>query len=198
MKPASVRRLIGVDAAYCDEREVAVAAAVAWDRAGRRVVESRRLTGKPPMPYRFGHLAAREVGIAEAVVRELVTDGDVVMCDGHGLMHPDRAGLGVHLAARLGRPVVAVAKNPLHRETPLTSPERGAVRRISDAQGVVGAEVRTAESVRPVYVSVGGGISLDAAIELVLESSRYRLPEPARAADRQARDGLRELLGRAR
>ena len=191
----TVLRVIGVDVAYCDDQEVAVAAAVAWDRKDRGVVLSDRLRGRPSVPYRFGHLGAREAGMAAEVVRGLVRDGDVVMCDGHGLMHPERMGLGVHVAALLARPVVAVAKNPLHRESPKTPAERGSVRRISDSMGVVGAEVRTADSVRPVYVSVGGGISLDSAIELVLESSRYRIPEPVRFADQECRKGLREVLG---
>lgn len=191
----SVRRVVGVDVAYCDDQGVAVAAAVAWDRKDRRVVLSARLMGQPSVPYRFGQLGAREAGVAAEVVRGLVGDGDVVMCDGHGLMHPERMGLGVHLAARLAFPVVAVAKNPLHREAPKTSTERGSVHRISDSTGVVGAEVRTAHSVRPVYVSVGGGISLNSAIELVLEASRYRIPEPVRLADQEARKGLREVLG---
>jgi deoxyribonuclease V len=146
------------------------------------------------VPYQFGQLGAREAGMAAEVERGFVRDGDVVMCDGHGLMHPERMGLGIHLAARLARPVVAVAKNPLHREAPKTSTERGSVRSISDAAGVVGAEVRTVNSVRPVYVSVGGGISLNSAIELVLEASRYRIPEPVRLADKEARKGLREML----
>ncbi|MEN3586431.1 endonuclease V [Streptomyces sp. ZYX-F-203] len=193
--PRSISRLIGVDVAYCDSRGAAVAAGVAWDRTERRTVLVARRPGRPPVPYRFGRLGRREAGMAEGVVRDLVRDGDVVMCDGHGLMHPERMGLGVHLAARLARPVVAVAKNPLRREMPNTPAERGSVRMISDSEGIVGAEVRTADGVRPVYVSVGGGMSLDCAIQLTLEAARYRIPEPLRSADHEARKGIREISG---
>ncbi|AWK09794.1 endonuclease V [Streptomyces spongiicola] len=191
----SVLRVIGVDVAYCDSQGIAVAAGVAWDRKERGAVLSSRLNGKPPVSYQFGQLGAREAGMAAGVARGLVRDGDVVMCDGHGLMHPERMGLGVHLAARLARPVVAVAKNPIHRERSQTSTERGSVQIISDSAGIVGVELRTANAVRPVYVSTGGGISLNSAIELVLEASRYRIPEPVRLADQEARKGLSEMLG---
>lgn len=194
----SVLRVIGVDVAYCDSRGVTVAAGVTWDRRERGAVLSSRFMGKPPVPYRFGKLGAREAGMAAEVVRGVVREGDVVMCDGHGLMHPERMGLGVHLAARLACPVVAVAKNPIHREKPRTSTERGSVQIMSDSAGIVGAELRTANAVRPVYVSTGGGMTLESAIELVLEASRYRIPEPVRLADQEARKGLRDFLGDSR
>lgn len=43
--------------------------------------------------------------------------------------------------------------------------------------------VRTKESIKPVYVSVGHRVELSRAVDLVLETARgYRLPEPTRQA----------------
>ena len=48
--------------------------------------------------------------------------------------------------------------------------------------------LRTRDGVKPVFVSIGSGISLDAATELVLAlTPRYRLPETTRAADHLSR-----------
>ncbi len=45
--------------------------------------------------------------------------------------------------------------------------------------------VRTRDRVRPVYVSVGHRLSLDAAVEIALMGcDGFRLPEPTRLADK--------------
>jgi deoxyribonuclease V len=49
----------------------------------------------------------------------------------------------------------------------------------------VGSAVRTRDRVKPVFVSIGHRISLDAAVDAALGCcTRYRLPEPTRLADR--------------
>ncbi|MCS7171165.1 MAG: endonuclease V, partial [Aquificaceae bacterium] len=47
---------------------------------------------------------------------------------------------------------------------------------------VVGAVLRTKDHTEPMFVSVGHRISLKTAIELVLKTSLYRVPEPTRLA----------------
>jgi deoxyribonuclease V len=55
---------------------------------------------------------------------------------------------------------------------------------------VIGVVLRTRERVAPVYVSVGNRATLDTARELVLRCvTRYRLPEPTRAAHNAAGSG---------
>ncbi len=57
--------------------------------------------------------------------------------------------------------------------------------------------VRTRTRVRPVYVSVGWGLTLAAAARLVEASTtRYRLPEPTRLADIEVERFKRAYLGR--
>ena len=60
-----------------------------------------------------------------------------------------------------------------------------------------GAILRTTDGVgdfnfKPVIVSVGHGLSLDSAIELVRRCSHHRIPEPVRQADLQSREWLRQ------
>ena len=60
-----------------------------------------------------------------------------------------------------------------------------------------GALLRTSEpapgtsSFKPVVVSVGHGLCLRSAIELVRRCTRHRVPEPVRQADLQSREWLR-------
>jgi deoxyribonuclease V len=58
---------------------------------------------------------------------------------------------------------------------------------LKDGGEVIGAVLRTRKGVKPVYVSAGHRLSLDTAIELVMDCvTRYRLPETTRAAHRLA------------
>ncbi|MCI0859810.1 MAG: endonuclease V, partial [Chloroflexi bacterium] len=53
---------------------------------------------------------------------------------------------------------------------------------------VIGVALRTRESTRPVYVSIGHRVDLDAAVKWTLAcSAGFRVPEPLRAAHRAAR-----------
>ena len=57
---------------------------------------------------------------------------------------------------------------------------------------ILGAALKTsAESCNPVYVSVGSGLCLTSAVELVSKVARYRIPEPTRQADIISREFLR-------
>jgi deoxyribonuclease V len=51
----------------------------------------------------------------------------------------------------------------------------------------VGAVLRSRAGVKPIYVSRGHRISLETAVSLVMQcTTRYRLPETTRLADRLA------------
>jgi deoxyribonuclease V len=62
---------------------------------------------------------------------------------------------------------------------------RGASTPLSDGEQLIGSVLRTQTGVRPVYVSVGHLVTLEAAVSIVLEcATSQRLPEPTRLADR--------------
>ncbi|MFQ5893302.1 MAG: endonuclease V, partial [Nitrospinota bacterium] len=63
---------------------------------------------------------------------------------------------------------------------------KGAWEPVRDVDGeVVGAAVTTRDRCKPLYVSVGHRVSLEAAVELVLACCRRtKHPEPLRLADR--------------
>jgi deoxyribonuclease V len=190
-EPGAPGTVVGVDVAYDDERDVVVAAAVALDAETLAVVARTTAVGRVSFPYVPGLLAFRELPTVLAALDRLATPPDLVVCDGYGLAHPRRFGLASHLGVLTGLPVIGVAKNPFtfHYEPP--DPRRGATSPLLDGDEEVGRALRTQNSVKPVFVSVGHRVSLDNACAHTLRlTPRYRLPETTRAADSLCRQVL--------
>jgi len=187
---ATVRTVAGADAAYSPDGALLCAAVAVLGLPDLRVLEVSRVVEPVPAPYRPGFLAERE---APALVRALGRLGsapDAVMVDAHGMAHPARWGAACHVGLAARVPTVGVAKSRLVGTHGPVPPARGAWVPLKLQGRTVGAVVRTREGVRPVYVSVGHRVSLDTAVRLVLAVSRFRIPEPIRAAHRAAREGL--------
>jgi deoxyribonuclease V len=120
-----------------------------------------------------------------------VTPPELLVVDGHGIAHPRRLGLASHLGVVTGLAAIGVAKTPLGRYDP-PGRERGSTSPILLDGEQVGAAVRTQAGVKPVFVSIGHRIDLDAACLYVLALARdHRLPETTRQADGLARRTLR-------
>jgi deoxyinosine 3'endonuclease (endonuclease V) len=64
---------------------------------------------------------------------------------------------------------------------------------ITSCGALLGKAVLTVEEcTNPVYVSVGHRLSLDTAVKLVVQCSKYRVPEPVRQADIQSRSFIQD------
>jgi deoxyribonuclease V len=134
-------------------------------------------------PYVPGYLSFREAPALLRAFAELRQTPDLLICDGHGVAHPRRFGLASHLGLWLDLPTIGCAKSRLIGSHAEPGARRGSRRRLIDAGEIVGEVVRTRDSVRPVYVSIGHRISLPTARRWVLRlARRFRLSEPVRAA----------------
>ncbi|MBK1691794.1 deoxyribonuclease V [Ectothiorhodospira mobilis] len=145
-------------------------------------------------PYVPGLLSFREIPAVLRALEGLQAPPDLLLCDGQGIAHPRRLGIAAHLGLITGLPAVGVGKSRLVGRHGEVGVLRGSAVPLADRGEVIGRVLRTRTGVRPVYVSTGHRVSLDAACELVLQAApRYRLPEPIRRADRIAsrRDGPR-------
>jgi deoxyribonuclease V len=108
---------------------------------------------------------------------------DLLLFDGHGLAHPRRMGIATHMGVLMDTPSIGCAKSRLVGTHQEPGPHRGAHALLYDKGEVVGAVLRTRESVSPVYVSIGHRIDLSTALNYVQQCcARYRLPEPIRHA----------------
>jgi deoxyribonuclease V len=138
-------------------------------------------------PYVPGFLTFREGPVVLAALERLDDQPDVLMFDAQGVAHPRRIGLAAHLGVLLDIPAVGCAKSRLCGTHVEPDEQKGSWTPLTDKGEVIGAVVRTRDRVRPVFVSVGHRIDLEAAVSLVLGcTTRYRLPEPTRWAHRVA------------
>ena len=185
LDPAAVRWVGGVDVSAREGR--LRAAVVVWDCQTNRLSHYALAEQAEPMPYRPGFLSFREIPVIQAAWERLRDRPQVLLVDGHGIAHPRGLGIAAHLGVLLDWPTVGVAKRRLvgRLAAPLGE-ARGARAPLLWHGRVIGMAVRTRPRVKPVWVSVGHRVTLDAAVDLVLRCSRYRLPEPIRAAHRLA------------
>lgn len=172
-----------------DHAHIGAAATGETTELARVVVE-----GVAGAAYAPGLLAAREGAMLEAALRALLTAGvqpDVLLIDATGRDHPRRAGLALHLGARLDLPSVGVTHRPLLATGPEPGDEVGAWTELVIDGDVVGRWLRTKRDVRPLAVHAGWRTDPATAIEVVRHvTAAARTPEPlrlARTAARQAR-----------
>ncbi len=137
-----------------------------------------------PFPYIPGYLSFRECPALIAAWRNLSVCPDLVFCDGQGIAHPRRFGIACHFGLLAHVPTIGVGKSRLIGSHDGVAEPRGSSAWLMDKGERVGTVVRTRDSVKPLFVSAGHGISDSRAVELVLQACRgYRLPEPVRWSD---------------
>lgn len=185
------RLVAGADVSIGRGESRGFGAVVVWDRETGETVDSARAEAPVSFPYVPGLLSFRELPVLALAWRRLQTAPDVLLFDGHGVAHPRRFGLACHGGVLFDVPSVGCAKSVLVGEHQPPDEEKGATSALVDGGQEVGRAVRTRTGVRPVFVSIGHRVDLNAAVEVVLASApKYRVPEPIRRADR--------LVGRMR
>jgi deoxyribonuclease V len=194
----AVRLVAGADVAAGRAGKVGVAAVVVVSYPELEPVETVVAEAPVTVPYIPGLLSFREAPLLREAFRRLRTTPDLLIVDGQGYAHPRRFGLACHLGLLLDLPAIGCAKSRLCGEASPLGLARGSVAPLVDAGEIIGSLVRTRTGVRPVYVSVGHRLSLQACEAWVLRCARrFRLPEPARLADQAARARKRALLAQA-
>ena len=186
--PEQPTLVAGVEASPPDARGWALGTVALLSLPDLEVVEVRRAMGKVTFPYIPGLLAFREAPCLLEALSLLSTSPDFVLVDGHGLAHPRRFGLACHLGVLTGLPTIGCAKSLLVGTHDPPEQERGAYAPLNGIDEVIGVALRTRESTRPVYVSVGHRVDLDTAVKWTLACcTRFRLPEPLRMAHQATR-----------
>ena len=151
-------------------------------------------TARKPVsfPYVPGLLSFREAPAILEAMNKLKLKPDLLLCDGQGIAHPRRFGIACHLGLLTDLPTIGVAKTRLTGQHGLVPDQKGAWSPLIHKREKVGAVLRTRVGVKPIYVSVGHKIGLEAAITLVMKCiTRFRLPETTRWADRLAKNSAK-------
>ncbi|XP_022379297.1 endonuclease V isoform X4 [Enhydra lutris kenyoni] len=132
---------------------------------------------------------------------------EVLFVDGNGVLHHRGFGVACHLGVLTDLPCVGVAKKLLQVDGLENDAQHKEKIRLLQAGGdsfplvggsgtVLGMALKSHDhSSKPLYVSVGHKISLEAAVRLTRGCCRFRIPEPVRQADIRSRDYIRRTLG---
>lgn len=166
-----IRCVCGVDIAYSSgsssSSNAAYGSAVIMDRNMQQLVESIDVQTVVKHPYVPGLLMLREAEPIFYTLKSLKNSYDLLLVDGHGLLHPRKCGLACFVGVTLNKPTIGVAKSLLC----------GTVR--PDGFVELGGELLGYAVSKKMYVSVGHRITLKTAIALVKEVG----VEPLRLAD---------------
>jgi len=181
----TLRLVAGVDVGV--KNGISRAAIVVLSYPALTFIESACAEMPTPFPYIPGLLSFREGEVILAAHQRLSCRPDVYLFDGQGIAHPRRLGIASHIGLWLDAPTIGCAKTRLIGEHAPVGGEAGSRQPLWDAGEVIGMVLRTRSHVKPVYVSVGHRATLETAVDLVMRCiTRYRLPEPTRAAHHAA------------
>ena len=177
--------IAGADVAFPQQGKMCLAGIVLLHFPELEVMEKVDAVVPCQVPYVPGFLSFREAPAIFQAMAQLSRTPDVLMVDGQGFAHPRRFGLACHVAVGLGLPTIGVGKSRLIGEHGTVGMEKGAQAELIDKGEIVGSVLRSRSRVRCIYVSIGHLVTLEAAVNLVLDCCpRYRVPEPTRQADK--------------
>lgn len=178
-----VRTVGGVDVSFSKLSDTLWAGVVVYEYPELKEVESKWIRGRADFPYIPGLLSFRELPHILDALSKLTAMPDVIICDGQGIAHPRGLGIASHLGVIQGVSTIGCAKSRLIGEYVEPNFKRGSYSPLLMNNKVVGVVLRTKDNVRPVFVSPGHMITLQEAIEIVLNTTtHYRIPEPVRSA----------------
>jgi deoxyribonuclease V len=183
----------GVDSSYDEENRKIGVVVVVYKMPEFVIVEIAKEMSEIPIPYVPGFLNFREGPVFLKAFRKLYKRPDVMLFDGNGIAHPRKMGLASYVGVILDISTIGCAKNSFF---PFRSPgdERGEYSELKNTdQEKVGYCLRTRTGVKPVFVSPGHKIDFLVSRELVLEYSKYRIPEPLRMAHHLASQIFHEI-----
>ncbi|MEA5463815.1 deoxyribonuclease V [Leptothoe sp. PORK10 BA2] len=183
----TIATVAGVDAGFEQEGTIVRAAVVVLQLPDLTLLEQAIAYRPTTFPYVPSLLSFREMPTVLDALAQLTLEPDLILCDGAGIAHPRRLGIASHLGVLIDKPTIGVAKSRLlgtYGELPL---EKGAWMPLMDREERIGAVLRSRTGTKPLYVSAGHRISLETAVDYVLQCTpKYRLPETTRLADRLA------------
>ena len=160
--------LVAVDVHYLAGARARAAVVAARDRRFSTVAwaEIAMVSGVPE--YQPGEFYRRELPPLKAVIPACEELGLIVV-DGYVDLDPDgRPGLGAHVQAEFGVPVIGVAKTAFVTATHAAPVLRG-------------------QSARPLYLTAAGMTIPDAAVLVAEMAGQFRLPDALTTVDRLAR-----------
>lgn len=171
----SIRQVCGVDVSY--QMNMAFSSVVNMDRYSFDSIEIKESRSSIEFPYISGFFMLREASPIFTALKKLKSSFDVLIVNGHGVLHPRRMGLASFIGLLVDKPTIGIAKRLLCGIEDVDN-------YVSIDHDICGKKIIRKEHSH-VYVSVGHKISLETSINLVTELFREegRFPEPLKTAD---------------
>ena len=202
---------IGAFYMYISKKDETVGCAVflIYDFTSSNIVYRKHKIIKNKIPYISGYIGFREVPHFVDMYRDMLKfkasfTPDVIILNSFGKLHPRKAGSALQLALAINMPVIGVGKSLITVDGLEEAKVRyqfkdecsglGEYIEIIGKSGTnYGAAVKTGKSSNnPLYVTIGSYISLETAIDIVINCSKHRLPEPVRRADIYSKNMLQQ------
>ncbi len=188
------RLVAGIDAAYRPDG-TSIGACVIIDAETMETVSSTVVTSRTTFPYVSGYLAFRELPLmrrAWEAACDAGFDPDAVVIDGNGILHPRRAGIAACFGLLAGLPTVGIGKTLLCGRVDRGTVTVRAPAPVMHDDQLIGMAVKSTDRSRPIFISPGNRIDLNAAVALVRRLfAGHRLPEPLHRADRLSKTAAR-------
>ncbi len=171
----NIRNVCGIDVSYKDLN--AFCSAVIVNKNTLEIIEIVNEKSTVSYPYIPGLFMLREGEPLLKIVRLLKNLFDVLLIDGHGILHPRQCGLASYVGIMIDKPTIGVAKNLLCQSILENS-------YVEHNKTILGYRIKK-NNKKDIYVSVGHKISLETSIDIVKKLTKKSefIPEPLRIAD---------------
>jgi deoxyribonuclease V len=171
----NIRNVCGIDVSYKDLN--AFCSAVIVNINTLEIIEIVNEKSTISYPYIPGLFMLREGEPLLKIVRLLKNLFDVLLIDGHGILHPRQCGLASYVGIMIDKPTIGVAKNLLCGSILENS-------NVKYNKTILGYRIKK-NNKKDIYVSVGHKISLETSIDIVKKLTKKSefIPEPLRIAD---------------
>ncbi|MFH1701170.1 MAG: endonuclease V [Candidatus Zixiibacteriota bacterium] len=182
-----VEKIGGIDIAFDQKSNLLIAGVCVFSYPRLRLIEQKTGSAMASFPYVPGLQAFREGSVVLKAFRELETSPDLIIYSGHGIAHPRKFGLASHMGLITGIPSIGCARKKLVGVFHDPGIRRGSYSDLLYDNVPVGIVYRSREEFNPIFISPGHLCDINGAREIVARCvSRYRMPEPLRAAHRLA------------
>ena len=171
----NIQNVCGIDVSYKDLN--AFCSAVIINKNTLEIIEIVNEKSTISYPYIPGLFMLREGEPLLKIVRLLKNLFDVLLVDGHGILHPRQCGLASYVGIMIDKPTIGVAKNLLCGSILESN-------YVEYNKTILGYTIKK-NNKKDIYVSVGHKISLETSINIVKKLTKKSefIPEPLRIAD---------------
>ncbi len=178
--PRKIQTIGGFDIAYTKDYGYACGVVLDYETFG--IIEKKVIKAKIDFPYVSTFLSFREAPSVINVYNELRKEPDVIMVNGHGIMHPARAGLASHVGVMLDKPSIGVAQNNLIGDFKFPSDTMD-FNQITFKGNHIGWVLKSKEGSDPIFISPGHKVSMERSLGITKHCIKEnKLPEPIRIA----------------